>query len=51
MFWNKERNDFYRNTIVFNIDNEIELNQALIYYISGMTDNYAIDTYNKIIKF
>ena len=51
MFWNKERNDSCSNNIIFNIDNENELNQAIIYYISGMTDNYAIDIYNKIIKF
>ena len=51
MFWNKERKNFCNNKILFNIDNEKELNQAIIYYISGMTDNYAIDIYNKIIKF
>lgn len=50
MFWNKERSDSCSNNIIFNIDNENELSQAIIYYISGMTDNYAIDIYNKIIK-
>ena len=25
--------------------------QAVIYYIAGMTDNYAIEMYNKIISF
>lgn len=28
-----------------------DLHQAVIYYISGMTDNYAVDTYNKIVNF
>ena len=28
-----------------------EFLQAVIYYIAGMTDNFAIDTYNKIISF
>ena len=51
MFWSKERSNSCSNNIIFNIDNENELNQAIIYYISGMTDNYAIDIYNKIIKF
>ena len=51
MFWNKERNNCCMNSIIFNIDNEKEFCQAVIYYISGMTDNYAIDTYNKIIRF
>ena len=50
MFWNKDRKNSCNNKILFNIDNEKELNQAIIYYISGMTDNYAIDIYNKIIK-
>ena len=30
---------------------EKEFYQAIIYYISGMKDNYAIDMYNKIIGF
>ena len=25
--------------------------KGMIYYISGMTDNYAIEMYNRIIKF
>ena len=29
----------------------MDFKQAIIYYISGMTDNYAIDMYNKIISF
>ena len=28
-----------------------EFLQAVIYYIAGMTDNFAIETYNKIISF
>ncbi len=51
MFWNKERKDIYQNKVVFNIDDKKELYQAVIYYISGMTDNFAMDMYNKIIKF
>ena len=30
--------------------NEKDFNQAIIYYISGMTDNYAMETYNKITE-
>ena len=33
------------------IDDEKSFSKAIIYYISGMTDNFAIDTYNKIIGF
>lgn len=51
LFWNKERLDICNNKSIFDVDNKIELYQAIIYYISGMTDNYAIDIYNKIIKF
>ncbi|MBR0491514.1 MAG: HD domain-containing protein [Clostridia bacterium] len=51
MFWNKERKDIYQNKVIFNIDDKKELYQAVIYYISGMTDNFAMDMYNKIIKF
>lgn len=51
MYWNLTRNDIYKNKVVFDIEDEREFCQAIIYYISGMTDNYAIDTYNKIIRF
>lgn len=51
MYWNIDRDGMYKNKVVFDIDNEREFYQAIIYYISGMTDNYAIDTYNKIIRF
>ena len=37
--------------ILFDIENEKDYCKAIIYYISGMTDNFAIDTYNKIIGF
>lgn len=51
MFWNKERNEICKNKIIFNIEDEKDLCQAIIYYISGMTDNYIIDLYNKTIRF
>ena len=35
----------------YQLNHEKEYYKAIIYYISGMTDNYAIDTYNKIIRF
>ena len=49
-YWNKERDKKNKNEIIFNVDNENEFYKAIIYYISGMTDNYAIEMYNKIIK-
>ena len=50
-YWNKERNPKNLNSIVFDMNNEKDYYKAIILFISGMTDNYAIDTYNKIIKF
>ena len=40
-----------KNKIVFSIENEKDFYQAIIYYISGMTDNFAIEIYNEIIHF
>lgn len=51
LYWNKERKESCKNEIIFDMESEKEFYQAVIYYISGMTDNYAIDTYNKIIRF
>lgn len=52
-YWNltdrKQTN--LKNKIVFNMDNEKDYYQAIIYFISGMTDNFAINCYNDIIGF
>ncbi len=40
-----------KNEIIFELNKEIDYYKAIIYYISGMTDNYAIKMYNKIIGF
>ena len=50
-YWNFKRKSFYKNDVIFDINNERDFCKAIIYYISGMTDNFAIDTYNKIIGF
>jgi len=48
----RENNEKLSNKIVYNIKNdEKEYYRAVIGYISGMTDNFAIDSYNEIIKF
>jgi len=36
---------------LFSIDNVRDFYKAIIYYISGMTDNFAIEIYNEIINF
>lgn len=40
-----------KNKILFSLDNEKDYYQAIIYYIAGMTDNFAIEIYNEIIHF
>ncbi len=50
-YWNLERYPNSKNEIIFNINNEKDYFKAIIYYISGMTDNFAIEIYNEIIRF
>ena len=50
-YWNLYRPDKNKNDMLFDIENEKDYCKAVIYYISGMTDNFAIDTYNKIVGF
>lgn len=40
-----------KNKVLFDLNNSIDFFQAIIYYISGMTDNFAIDMYNEIIEY
>lgn len=41
----------YKNEIIFDISNLTDYKRAIITYISGMTDKFAIETYNQIISF
>lgn len=50
-YWNLERKDNFKNDVIINMNNEKEYYKAIIYYISGMTDNFAIDIYNEIVRF
>ena len=50
-YWNLERDEKCKNDIIFDINEEKDYNRAIIYYISGMTDNYAIQMYNQVIGF
>ena len=45
------RNEKYKNDAIFDIKNEKDFYQAIIYYIAGMTDNYASRMYEIIVKF
>jgi len=50
-YCNLDRDIKNKNNIIFNIQDEKEYYKSIICYISGMTDNYAINMYNKIIGF
>ena len=50
-YWNLERPENMNNSVVFDMNNEKEYYKAIVYYISGMTDNFAIEMYNRIIRF
>ena len=41
----------YKNKIIYNIADSTDYKQAIIDYISGMSDNYAIKAYNELIEF
>ena len=40
-----------KNKLIFNIENPNDYYKCILYYISGMTDNFAIEIYNEIISF
>lgn len=41
----------YRNKIIYNIEEMKDYKKAVIDYISGMSDSYAIKAYNELIEF
>lgn len=45
---NKNRPVEYQNKTIYNLNNPKDYKQAIIDYISGMTDKYAISTYESI---
>lgn len=47
---NRVENKF-KNKIIFNLENTCDFYKCILYYISGMTDNFAIEVYNEIIGF
>ena len=40
-----------KNKILFDINSEIDFYKCILFYISGMTDNFAIEIYNDIVGF
>ena len=46
------RNELHlKNKVLFDINSEIDFYKCILFYISGMTDNFAIEIYNDIIGF
>ena len=50
-YYDGKRNNKYKNKVIFEKENEKDFYQAIIYYIAGMTDNYAIKMYESIVRF
>ena len=50
-YWNIGNRTGLNNKIIFDINKKEDYIQAIIYYISGMTDKFAVDMYNEIIHF
>ena len=47
----KRENSILKNKVIFDMSVSTDFYKAIIYYISGMTDNFAISCYNEIIGF
>ena len=47
-FGNREK---FKNSLVFDIQTQEDYYHSILTYISGMTDNFAIEIYNEIIGF
>ncbi len=45
----KQKN--YENKVIYDINNEKEYSKAIITYISGMTDNFAVKVFKELITF
>ena len=43
--------DKLKNRVIFSFENEKDFYHCILYYISGMTDNFAIEAYQEIIRF
>ncbi len=41
----------FKNSVLFSDCNEQHFYQAILFFISGMTDNYAMEIYNEIVGF
>ena len=51
--WNltDRSNSNLKNKVLFDMSKEEDYKRAVVYFISGMTDRFAMDAYNEIICF
>ena len=52
-YWNliDRRETNLKNKVIFDMSKKEDYNKAIIYFISGMTDRFAMDIYEEIISF
>lgn len=50
-YWDGERLETNQNEVFIHRKDEKSYIQAILYYIAGMTDNYATNMYYKIIQY
>ena len=50
-YWSLERSPLLTNPPIYNMTRREDYVRAVLHYISGMSDKYAIDTYHDIISF
>ena len=51
LFYDFGDRTFCKNTILFSSSNEKDFYHCILYYISGMTDHFALEVYQEIIGF
>lgn len=50
-YYDLNNRELLKNKVLFNLENEKDFYKCIIFYISGMTDNYAMEAYQEIIGF
>ncbi len=47
----KERDKKYKNVLLYNLNEEKDYSRAIVDFVAGMTDSFAIKVFNEIITF
>ena len=51
IYLESNKDNKYQNKKIFDVNSKKDFYHAIIYYIAGMTDNYAVRMYENILKF